>query len=94
MTKKVIKLPLSQDTSKGRCLFWRMTRNATFFVQICDERNEAKLLSDNYFVTNLLSRAMILIEKRCKNMYIADLFTAHCDDSLTELNAQGMNVEV
>ena len=26
-------------------------------------------------------------------MYIADLFTAHCD-GLTELNAQGMNVEV
>ena len=26
-------------------------------------------------------------------MYIADLFTAHCD-SLTELNAQGMNAEV
>ena len=36
---------------------------------------------------------MIFIENRCKNMYIADLFTAHCD-SRTELNAQGMNAEV
>ena len=36
---------------------------------------------------------MSLIEKRFKNMYIADLFTAHCD-SLTELSAQGMNAEV
>ena len=51
------------------------------------------LLSDNCFVINLLSRAMILIEKRCKNMYIADLFTGHCD-SLTELSAQGMALEV
>ena len=36
---------------------------------------------------------MILIEKRCKNMCIADLFTAHCD-SLTELNARGKNAEI
>ena len=93
MTKKVTKLSLSQDTSRWRCLFWRMARNATLLVQICYELNEDKLLSDNYFVTNLLSRTMILIEKRCKNMDIADLFTTHCD-SLTELNAQGMNAEV
>ncbi|XP_069149834.1 uncharacterized protein [Solanum lycopersicum] len=36
--------------------------------------------------------AMILIQKRCKNMYIDDLITAH-SDSLTELSAQGMNAE-
>ena len=44
-------------------------------------------------VTNLLSQATILIDERCKNMCIADLFTAHCD-SLTELNARGKNVKV
>ena len=32
-------------------------------------------------------------EKRCKNVNIVDLFTDHYD-SLTELNAQGMNAEV
>ena len=44
-------------------------------------------------VTNLLSQATSLIDERCKNMCIADLFTAHCD-SLTELNARGKNVDV
>ena len=57
--------------------------------------NETMLSSyyKEYVVANLLSRAMSLIEERCKNMYIVELFTIYYD-SLTELNARGKNAEV
>ena len=57
--------------------------------------NETMLSSyyKEYVVANLLSRAMSLIEERCKNMCIVELFTIYYD-SLTELNARGKNAEI
>jgi len=61
-------------------------------LEICDEQNKVKCLSEKYVVTNLLSWVMILIEKRCKNMYIADLNTAH-SNNITFLCGQGENTD-
>ena len=51
------------------------------------------LIRKKCVVTNLHPRATMLIDERCKNMCIIDMFTAH-SDTLIELNVQGKNVEV
>lgn len=56
--------------------------------------NKFKLSSyhKEHVVTKLLSRAMILIEKICKNLYVADFNIARIN-SLTCLSARGQNPE-
>ena len=54
--------------------------------QICDKGNEVKFLSEKCTVTNLATNEVILIAKRFKNMYVADLDSAQ-GDNLTCLKA-------
>ncbi|KAH0751737.1 hypothetical protein KY285_004885 [Solanum tuberosum] len=57
---------------------------------ICDKGNEVKFMSDKCIVTSLFTKKVILMARKRKNMYVADLKTGHEDD-LTCLSAQNEN---
>ncbi|XP_055803614.1 uncharacterized protein LOC129872719 [Solanum dulcamara] len=55
--------------------------------QICDKGNEVRFLLEMYLVISLSRNKVMLIARRCKNIYVADLSSA-LSDNLTSLRAQ------
>lgn len=61
--------------------------------QICDKGNEVKFLSNGCTVSILKFGRVIIKAKRCKNMYVADLYSVD-NNELTSLSVQGENVDL
>ncbi|KAH0769697.1 hypothetical protein KY290_013678 [Solanum tuberosum] len=61
--------------------------------QMCDKGNEVKFLSDKCLVINCSTNKVVMIARRVKNMYVADLDSVE-GDSLSCLSAQAENVNL
>lgn len=61
--------------------------------QICDKGNKDKFLSDCCTVMSIKSGEVILIAKRCKNVYFVD-FSLFTGDDLKRYSDQSENVDL
>lgn len=61
--------------------------------QICGKGNKIMFLSNKCIVTYLSTKRVILIARRRKNMYVAELQTTHWDN-LTCLSTQAKNDDI